>query len=557
MTFLSVDPRVDGTEPSEYWSLSDDGFDPAVSNGLHDCAGRESVDVESRREPPDLERKVCVAAADDWEVTFAGDLFDCPTVFGVLAVHLDGVDRGVALAERAVAERMGNNRDAVVVVCERDRLVGREFARGGVARRVRPDDQQVPLCRRDFDTRNAGVADDGFGAEEIVIRDRDTVETATSGETQCRPDAVAVVAGRELRATVEEPAVGVEVAVEHEFTRTAPPSDINSRGMVPHDRPDGTNMSGGNQRWTMAEPTRVVVRNPNSGDGKRTNRARKLATDRGWEVLDSQGGEHTVELASEAAERADTVVACGGDGTLNKTVNGVLAAGELDTVSLGVIPAGTGNDFADNVGIHGVEHAFRVIESGECRNLDLGMVNGRPFLNSCVGGLTAESSAKTSRTLKRRVGVLAYVLTTLSVARDFESLSLGVSVGPDRDPTWAGEALMLLVGNGRRFPGERMHQANMEDGCVNVVIIKDAPTLDYLATGAADRLLRRKASHLVRVKSSHLHVTNDGGPVQFSLDGEMIETDELNIDSRAGAMRFFVGEGYDPSPEEWSETTPK
>jgi YegS/Rv2252/BmrU family lipid kinase len=304
-------------------------------------------------------------------------------------------------------------------------------------------------------------------------------------------------------------------------------------------------------------PRRVVVRNPNSGDGKRTKRAKAIATERGWEVLDSQGGDHTVDLAAEAAGRADTVVACGGDGTLNKTVQGVRNAGALDDVSLGVLPAGTGNDFADNVGIRGIDHGFEVIESGDCRRLDLGVANDRPFLNSCVGGLTAESSAKTSRSLKRRLGVLAYVLTTLSVARDFEGLTLHVSVGPDRDPAWSGDALMLLVGNGRRFPGEQMRQANMEDGMVNVVIITDAPALDYLSKGAADRLLRRKASHLTRIKSSHLHVTHDGDPVKFSLDGETTETNELTVDSRRGAMQFFVGEGYDPDPEEWSRPVPE
>lgn len=307
----------------------------------------------------------------------------------------------------------------------------------------------------------------------------------------------------------------------------------------------------------MASPTPIVVRNPKSGDGKRTKRAKSIATDRGWEVLDSEGGDHTTELAARAAERSETIVACGGDGTLNKTVKGVQDAGKLDSVSLGVLPAGTGNDFADNIGIRGIEHAFEVIESGEYRQLDLGMVNDRPFLNSCVGGLTAESSAKTSGRLKRRLGVLAYVLTTLSVARNFESLTLGVSIGPERDPVWSGEALMLLIGNGRRFPGEQMRQANMEDGMVNVVIIEDVPTLDYLSQGAADRLFRRNASHLTRVKTSHLHVTHDGGPVQFSLDGEMIETDELTVDSRASAMEFAVGPDYEPTPEEWSSTTPE
>jgi len=128
--------------------------------------------------------------------------------------------------------------------------------------------------------------------------------------------------------------------------------------------------------------------------------------------------------------------------------------------------------------------------------------------------------------------VLAYVLTTLSTMRTFEGLELKISVGPDAEPIWTGTALMMLMRNGRRFPGEQMRQANMEDGLVNVVIMEDAPTMDYLSKGAADKLLRRGASHLTRLKSDHLAVRVKGDPVQFSLDGEMIETPRLTVDSR-------------------------
>lgn len=52
-----------------------------------------------------------------------------------------------------------------------------------------------------------------------------------------------------------------------------------------------------------------------------------------------------------------------------------------------------------------------------------------------------------------------------------------------------------------------------------------------------------------RERTPHLHVTHDGDPIQFSLDGGMIETDELTADSDPGAMRFLVGPSYDSSPE--------
>jgi diacylglycerol kinase family enzyme len=131
--------------------------------------------------------------------------------------------------------------------------------------------------------------------------------------------------------------------------------------------------------------------------------------------------------------------------------------------------------------------------AGERRRLDLGWLDGerRPFVNSCVGGLTAASSAKTTPASKKRLGVLAYVLRTLAETRSFEGLKLDVRAGEAGDRVWTGEAILLLVGNGRRFPGERMRQANMEDGRCNVVIIERRPAMDYLTRGAADRLLRR------------------------------------------------------------------
>lgn len=309
--------------------------------------------------------------------------------------------------------------------------------------------------------------------------------------------------------------------------------------------------------------TRVLVRNPHSGDRKRTLRAKELAEKRGFDVRDSTGPGKTLTLAREAAdEGAEQVVACGGDGTLNEVVRGVDEADRLEQTVLGVVPAGTGNDFADNVGIRGVEHAFEMLDSGRERRLDVGMVqtsNGdedaderyRPFLNSCVCGLTAEASARTRPDLKKRLGVVAYVLSTLQHTRQFEGLQLDVRAGPNRDPVWQGEAVMLLVGNGRRFPGEERRQANMEDGLMNVVILEDVPAIDFLSKGAADKLLRRGASHLTRVKVPHL-VVDASKPRQFSLDGEMVERRHLEANSRKGAMRFVVGEAYQPTPTETS-----
>ncbi len=295
----------------------------------------------------------------------------------------------------------------------------------------------------------------------------------------------------------------------------------------------------------------VLVRNPNGGDRRKSAKARTIAQRRGYDVRDSTARGETLTLAESAArEGASVIAACGGDGTLNEVVRGVDTADALGDVRLGVIPTGTGNDFADNIGIRSVPHAFDVLESGEERRLDLGMADGRPFVNSCVGGLTAEASAHTTPERKRRLGVVAYVLSTFHEAREFDGLRLDIRAGPRDDPIWSGEAVMLLIGNGRRFPGERERRANVEDGLLNVVIIERAPSLDYLSAGAAEVLLRRDSTYLTRVKVPRLHLEHDGDPVQFSLDGEMIQRTEMDVYCRPKAMRFAVGSGYVSTPSE-------
>jgi len=84
------------------------------------------------------------------------------------------------------------------------------------------------------------------------------------------------------------------------------------------------------------------------------------------------------------------------------------------------------------------------------------MATDRPFVNSCVAGLTAESVSGTSGALKSRIGGLAYVLTTLRTVTDFEPLQLTIDneMSDGDTPTWSGEALCVVVGNGRQFAAD-------------------------------------------------------------------------------------------------------
>src|SRR6476620_1424080 len=122
-------------------------------------------------------------------------------------------------------------------------------------------------------------------------------------------------------------------------------------------------------------------------------------------------------LAADAARRGvDVVAAAGGDGTVNEVVTGL----DGFDVPLVIIPLGTANDFAKQVGIPAdADHAMDVILQRKPRRLDTASLNGRRFLNVSVGGVGAEATAETPPEVKASLGPVAYAISGLRKLADF------------------------------------------------------------------------------------------------------------------------------------------
>lgn len=310
----------------------------------------------------------------------------------------------------------------------------------------------------------------------------------------------------------------------------------------------------------MVAPNTIVVLNPVSGGGDVTEAVRRRADDAGFAVRETEGTGDGARLAREAAEDgAERVVAAGGDGTVNEVVQGLSDAGALGDVTLGVVPAGTGNNYAGNLGIEGVAHAFDLLADGEVRELDLGVADDRVFANSCVGGFTAEASDRTTPELKERLGVLAYVVATLQTAAEFEPLPLAVEASdPDAGTeVWRGEAAIVAVGNARHFGLTRVAQADVEDGLLEVAIVTEPAPGDLATAADIEALLDRDAEGSLfdpdaewihRRRTDGLDVTVQGDPVGFSFDGETETREELSLGVRPAALSVHVGEDYEPRP---------
>ena len=118
---------------------------------------------------------------------------------------------------------------------------------------------------------------------------------------------------------------------------------------------------------------------------------------------------HGERLAREAVAKGyRTIIAAGGDGTVNEVLNGL----DPKVCTLGVLPVGTMNVLALELGIPpGLEKALEVIRAGKRKRLDLGLANERRFIQLAGVGLDAETVRRTHPNAKRAWGPWSYLMT--------------------------------------------------------------------------------------------------------------------------------------------------
>ena len=296
--------------------------------------------------------------------------------------------------------------------------------------------------------------------------------------------------------------------------------------------------------------SRRAVVNPVSGDGTHADAVERLLSARGFAVSRTEEPGDALELGRAAGEAgASEVAVAGGDGTVNEVVRGLARADHLDAVTLSVVPVGTANLLATQVGVTDRGQGVEVADTGDIRAIDVGFADGEPFLVSCIAGLPAEASLATSSDLKARFGTLAFLVTGAQEAIEFDGLDITVeAVGEDGPFTWSGSATCLLVGNARKFV-ERGGQADMEDGLLDVAIVEQMPTGNLVAEAIGHRLLAADTEGVTHVRATALAIDGHGEAVTFSRDGEVTEHERLDVDVRPRSLDLRVGPGYDPDPK--------
>jgi YegS/Rv2252/BmrU family lipid kinase len=282
----------------------------------------------------------------------------------------------------------------------------------------------------------------------------------------------------------------------------------------------------------------AVVVNPTKLDDDEAFRksVRRVMDDNGWDEplwLQSTPEDPGLGQAKSAVSAGvDLVLACGGDGTVTACAEGVAGTG----VPLAIIPMGTGNLLARNVGVPmGLDEALAVALGGAQQPIDTGSVNGTLFVVMAGLGLDAQMLSDTSEPLKKQFGWLAYAVSAI---RHLGDRPTRVTISADGGRRRRMRANTLIVGNVGWLRGglPLLPDARPDDGLLDAVVLIAGGIAGWLAV-TADILLRRPAyGRIYRVQFTKLEVTLDTDQ-PWELDGEVMgPTRHLTVMSQPGSL---------------------
>jgi len=254
----------------------------------------------------------------------------------------------------------------------------------------------------------------------------------------------------------------------------------------------------------------------------------------------ARDGEHAA--AQAARDGCDRVFVAGGDGTLNEVVNGLLSEDALGRVTIGLLPLGTGNDFARMLHLsEKPEEALAALAEGREVRVDVGTVNGRAFVNTSGGGFISEVTEALDDRLKSIAGKLAFLIAGGQAALDYEPVP--VRIEADGQPAFDATPQLFAVCNARQIGGGRLiaPEAEIDDGWLDVCLVESMPTIEFL------NLLRKVAdgSHLederVRYFRARDMTMTFARAVKVNTDGELFEAKACSYRVLPGAARFLAG----------------
>ncbi len=289
----------------------------------------------------------------------------------------------------------------------------------------------------------------------------------------------------------------------------------------------------------------VIIANPTSGNigfphpNRNFDETLAFLRKQGWkaEIWYTQSAGDGENLARKAVkQQVNLVIAAGGDGTINEIIQG-LAGSET---ALGVLPSGTVNVWARELGIPLDDaRARNVLVHGQTRRIDLGCINGRYFLLMVGIGFDGEVTQAVEGKPLKRLGILGYTLAVLWLGPGYRGFPVVAQIDKYVVKT---RALQIFVGNTQLYAGavKFTWQAKCDDGLLDLCIVRRRNLWGQLVM-ARDFLLRRSQRRLwVRYDTFKTLKIETPGPIPYQIDGEAGGYTPVELSVAPGILKVIV-----------------
>lgn len=288
-----------------------------------------------------------------------------------------------------------------------------------------------------------------------------------------------------------------------------------------------------------------IICNPKSGTSRdKENIVKKVAlaiSKAGFEYsIDyTEHENHGVELSKKAQnEGADVIIVIGGDGTVNEVASSLVNT----NTTLGIIPMGSGNGLARELGIPlDIQDAIETIMGNEVIKMDVVDVNGDYAFCTCGVGFDAEVSTEFAKNSKR--GPMGYVTDVLETITKHEPLSCNIKI--DDQEAFETKVFLITCANASQYGNNAYIAPNAEitDGLMDLTIMNEFPLIHVgqmayqLFSKGLDKnpyikTYKGKSAEISISKKTHYHIDGDPKP----------ETDKLTLKTIPNSLKVIVGE---------------
>lgn len=267
-------------------------------------------------------------------------------------------------------------------------------------------------------------------------------------------------------------------------------------------------------------------------------------------VVETDYAGHANQLAAEALTKSYTcIIAAGGDGTLHQVINGILSANTNQAIpSVGLIPLGSGNDFATTCGLSAnINSIERLLENNQPKLTDVGKISccnldgnkiEKYFINACsigMGPATVQRMEKSPKWLSANLRYLTSILHTFFI---HQPAPLNIKT---ESWEWSGKARVFAVANGRSF-GNKIFiapDAIQDDGFFNSFLAGEVPLIKFLWFLQSLKQKEKVNDSLIRYSKIKDTVISSQEKILMEAEGELVGFLPAKIEVMPSRILFF------------------